>query len=529
MPAAATSDNAPADNAPAHPGPTAAMPGQRPPSLRWALAGLSLSMLLSSLGTSSANVALPTLARELHASFQATQWVVLAYLLAITASIVTAGRLGDVFGRKRLLRVGLLLFTVGSALSAVAPSLPALLAARAVQGGGAAIMMALTVAFVSDVFPKAQTGRAMGLLGTMSAVGTALGPSVGGLLIAQLGWRAIFLVNVPLGVLALLLAQRHLPADRAAARPTHGTSAPSVTRQVDLLGTALLAVTLGLYALAMTLGRGHFGALNAGLLLAAAVGACLFALVERRVSAPLLSMRMFRQPALNASLASNFLVSAVLMSTLIVGPFYLSLGLGLPAAAVGLVMSVGPVVAAVSGVPAGRGVDRFGPERMSTLGLAAIAVGALLLSAAPVALGVLGYVAPLGVVTAGYALFQAANNTAVMRDASAGERGVVSGTLTLSRNLGLVTGASVMGAVFALASGTRDVTLAAPLAVTMGMRVTFALGAALAAVAIGLFALARAHDARRVSDEQASARQALTGQAGAQPVSLGASLDAAGE
>ena len=187
---------------------TAMAPTVPAPSVRWVLASLSLSMLLSSLGTSSANVALPALADAFGASFQAVQWVVLAYLLAITTLIVSVGRLGDIVGRRRLLVAGIALFTVASVICGLTPGFALLIAARAVQGIGAAIMMALTMAFVGEAVPKARTGSAMGLLGTMSAVGTALGPSLGGALIAGPGWRAIFLVNVPLGLVALFLAHR---------------------------------------------------------------------------------------------------------------------------------------------------------------------------------------------------------------------------------------------------------------------------------------------------------------------------------
>ena len=207
-------------------------------------------MLLSSLGTSIANVGLPTLAQAFNASFQEVQWIVLAYLLAITTLIVSVGRLGDITGRRRLLLAGIVLFTVASVLCGVAPTLWLLIAARAAQGLGAAIMMALTMAFVGETVPKAKTGSAMGLLGTMSAIGTALGPSLGGVLIAGLGWRAIFLVNVPLGILTFLLAHRYLPVDRRE---------PKTDRAgFDTVGTLLLALTLAAYALAMTIGRGQF-------------------------------------------------------------------------------------------------------------------------------------------------------------------------------------------------------------------------------------------------------------------------------
>ncbi|MEV0414126.1 MFS transporter [Streptomyces sp. NPDC050448] len=459
------------------------------PSVRWALAGLSLSMLLSSLGTSTANVGLPTLAHAFSASFQQVQWIVLAYLLAITTLIVSVGRLGDMIGRRRLLLSGISLFTVASVLCGLAPSLWLLIAARAAQGLGAATMMALTMAFVGETVPKERTGSAMGLLGTMSSVGTALGPSLGGLLVAGPGWRAIFLVNVPLGVLALLLARRHLPVDRRNAQTGRG--------RFDHVGTLLLALTLGAYALAMTVGRGSFGPLNIALLSAAALGVGLFVRAEARAASPLIRLAVFRDPLLSASLAMSTLVSTVMMTTLVVGPFYLSRALGLDEALVGLVLSAGPLVAALTGVPAGRIADRFGAQRMTIAGLAGVAAGCFVLSLTSATLGVAGYIVPLVVTTAGYAVFQTANNTAVMADVSPDQRGVISGVLNLSRNLGLVTGASVMGAVFALASATTDVTTAQPDAVAHGMRITFAVAAALIVAAIALAAGGRSLARRR--------------------------------
>ena len=447
-------------------------------SIRWVLASLSFSMLLSSLGTSIANVALPMLAQAFTASFQEVQWVVLAYLLAITTLIVSVGRLGDITGRRRLLLAGIFLFMAASVLCGVAPTLGLLIAARAMQGLGAAIMMALTMAFVGETVPKAMTGSAMGLLGTMSAIGTALGPSLGGVLIAGPGWRAIFLINVPLGLLAYLLAHRHLPADRPVAKTNRA--------KFDHLGTLLLALALSAYALAMTSGRGSFGYLNMILLLAAASGAGLFVLAESRAASPLIRLAIFRDPVLSASLAMSALVSTVIMATLVVGPFYLSRALGLDAPLVGLVMSAGPLAAALSGIPSGRSVDSFGSQRMTIVGLIGVAAGCLILSMMPARFGISGYIIPLVIITASYALFQTANNTAVMTDVRPDQRGVISGMLSLSRNLGLITGASVMGAVFTLASATTDITAAHPEAIATGMRVTFAVAAALVVIALAI-------------------------------------------
>ena len=447
----------------------------QPRAVGWALVTLSLSMLLSSLGTSIANVALPTLAQAFGASFQQVQWVVLAYLLAITSLIVGAGRLGDIVGRRRLLIAGLFLFTVASLLCGIAPTLWLLIAARAAQGLGAAAMMALTMAFVGGTVPKERTGSAMGLLGTMSAIGTALGPSLGGVLIAAFGWRAIFFVNVPLGIVAVLLVWKTLPDDRCRPKAARAT--------FDTLGTLLLALAIAAYALSMTIGRGSFGALNMALLLAAVLGAGLFVLAEARTASPLIRLATFRDSALSASLVMSTLVSAVIMATLVVGPFYLSRTLGLDAATVGIVLSAGPVVVALAGVPAGRIVDRIGAQRMTIIGLTGMAAGSFMLSMLP-ALGIAGYVTPIAIIAAGYALFQTANNTAVMTDVRPDQRGVMSGMLNLSRNLGLVTGASAMGAVFAFASAAADITTAHPDAVATGMRVTFAVAGLLIVAAL---------------------------------------------
>ncbi|WP_294734988.1 MFS transporter [uncultured Pseudomonas sp.] len=402
------------------------------PAPRGALAALSLSMLLASLGTSIANVGLPSLVLAFDASFQAAQWVVLAYLLAITAVIVSVGRLGDLMGRSRLLLAGLVLFTVASALCGMAPSLGLLIAARALQGLGAAIMMAMTMALVGETVAKERTGRAMGLLGTMSAMGTALGPSIGGVLIAGFGWRALFFITVPLGLLTFTLARRYLRVERR--------EPPSTQSRFNFLST-------------------------------------------------------LRDSTLSAGLAMSALVSAVMMATLVVGPFYLTHGAGLDPAWMGLTMAVGPCVSALMGVPAGHLTDRFGSGPMTVAGLLAMLAGCLLLSLMPLNLGVAGYIAPLIILTLGYAQFQAANNTAVMSEVLADRRGVVAGLLNLSRNLGLIAGASALGAVFAHVSG--DLATATPDSVGSGMQATF--DVALALIGVGLFLALRTRlDATRI-------------------------------
>ena len=445
------------------------------PAPRGVLAGLGLAMLLPALGTSIANVALPALARQFALPSTHVQWVVIAYLLTLTAAVVAAGRLGDVWGRRRLLLAGLALFALASLAAGAAPGLGWLIAARVAQGLGAAVMMALTLALVGEVVPKAQAGSAMGLLGTLSAVGTALGPSLGGLLLATWGWQAVFWVNVPLGLAALALAWWQLPPDRAT---------PPRTVRFDHLGTALLALSLTAYALAMTLQPGAWGTLNTGLLLAAGLGLAAFAWVETRAPAPLLRLQTLRQPAVATGVAVNALITTVVMATLVVGPFYLAGGLGLDAARMGLVMTTGPAVAALAGAPAGKLVDQWGAARVTGAGLLLMLAGSAALPWASATWGALGYAATLAFITAGYASTQAANNTAVMASAPADQRGLVSGLVNLSRNLGLITGASAMGAVYQW--GATATTEAGGLDALAGLRLAFgvAVGLVLAAMVV---------------------------------------------
>lgn len=450
-----------------------------PPRRAGAILSLSLSTLLAALGTSIANVALPALATAFDASFQQVQWVVLGYLLGMTTLMVGVGRIGDIIGRRRLLLAGIALFTLASVLCGAAPTLELLVAARAVQGLGAAIMTALTLALVGESVPQPKVAHAVGILGTMSATGTALGPSLGGLLLSGFGWRAPFLAIVPLGALAFLLARRHLPVNsepRAAARE----------KRFDYAGTTLLALALVAYALAMTLGRGRPGGMNLLLLLGAAGLIAAFARVEAQAAAPLVRMEMFRDPKLRASFALSGIVASVMMTTLVIGPFYLACTLELSPAFIGPALSVGPAVAALAGIPSGRATSRFGVRCTTVAGLLGMTAGTLAPAFLPSGCGLMGYLGSIAVITGSYALFQTANNTSVMADVPSDRRGVVSGLLNLARNLGLVTGASVMGAVFAFGAAATDVATANADAVAAGMRLTFGFAAGLILVALAI-------------------------------------------
>lgn len=381
-------------------------------------AAIILSAMLASLGTSIANVALPTLAEAFSAPIAQVQAVVVSYLVGLTLSVVIAGRLGDRYGLRRMMVVGLGLFTTASLLCAIAPSLMALVVARALQGIGAAFLMTIGMALVRQSADAARIGRAMGLLGTVSALGTALGPAMGGLLIPLTGWRGIFWVQVPLAGLALMLVLGALAADRPQKVPLRES---------------------------------------------------LWAVLDR---------------SLLPMLFANVLVAAVMMTTLVAGPFYLSLGLGLTTTQVGMAMTVGPALAIFSGAPSGRLVDLAGSRRVVRAGLILLASGAALMAVFPGMMGLSGYLLAITVLTPGYQLFQAANNTSALADVRNDRRGAVSGLLNLSRNLGLIAGSSVMGAFFAAGAGTEPLAEATPAAIAGSMRLTFLVAVGMICVAL---------------------------------------------
>lgn len=397
---------------------------------------LALAMLLASLGTSIANIALPALAEVFASSFAQIQAVVVAYLATLTATVVIAGRLGDRYGLKPALLTGFGLFALASLACSLAPDLWWLIGARAVQGIGAAFLMTLSMALMRQTADDARIGRAMGLLGTISALGTALGPSLGGLLLAATGWRGIFLVQFLPAVVGLVLALATLPDDTG----------------------------------------------------------------QKRTSRP--SLRCVLDAALVPGLVVNMLVAVVMMTTLVVGPFYLGSGLGLKASLAGLIMAIGPVIAIFAGAPSGRLVDAWGGQRVLMIGLSLVAAGAFLLALLPGMIGTAGYVLAIAVLTPGYQLFQAANNTVVMADIAGDRRGTVSGLLGLSRNIGLILGASLMGAVFAASVGTDTFADVDPVAIGRGMRLTFLLAGAIVIAAIGIVMLARRAERRARLAEQ---------------------------
>lgn len=390
------------------------------------LLALLISMLLSSLGTSIVNIAIPSLVRHFRVTLPDAQWIVFSYLLSNSALIVLVGAVSARVSLKKLYLFGLGVFSAASFLAPFAPGLWALAALRAMQGLGGAVLMSLSVVLLSEFAPKENLGRYMGLVGTMSAVGTAAGPSVGGVLLGLFGWKSLFWLMGLLGAGTYLLFGLYYKKTAPAHPNGRETRGPG--------GAHLFAAAL-------------------------------------------------RPAGVKTQLLLNFLVAMIVMTTLVVGPFFLAQGQNLSYSATGLVMSVSPLISIFSGYWSGTFVQRLGSTRALRAALGLIFLGALAYVFLCAAFGAAGYILAALILSPGYQLFQAANNTILMTDTAAERKGLISSLNSLARNLGLVGGASLTGAVFSRGVGA-EVSSASAAAIQQGTTAAFTLAAALAAAAL---------------------------------------------
>lgn len=402
------------------------------------LSGPSLSMTLASLGTSAAAVTLPELSDNFQGQSFDPALVVSIYILATTALIVPIGRAGDLFSKRAVLVAGLCLYILGAFFAFKAPTLLGLIVARFVQGAGAAAMMVMPLALVRDFVPTEQTGRWMGVMGTMSAIGTASGPAIGGALVAAFGWRTVYVLQIPVALVALVLCLVYVQNLRPS-RELKG---------IDLPGASTLAIFLTAFTfLVSDMANGFDAAIV--MLIAIAGGALVaFFVIEAHTNSPIIPLSLLRFTHLRVSLIMNAIVSLVMMGMLVVGPFFLIDGLGLTTAQMGLAMSIGPISSALSGIPAGRLVERIGVNRAVIAGASAMVIACAAMSVLPYFFRLGGFILAFVLLAPSYQVFLAALNTSVMEKASEQDRGVTSGILNLSRNFGFILGAGAVSAVF---------------------------------------------------------------------------------
>jgi EmrB/QacA subfamily drug resistance transporter len=447
------------------------------------LAAVGMCLFLGSVDGSIVNVALPTLMAEFDASFAAIQWVTLAYLIGLTILLVGMGRLADIMGKKLIFSTGIVLFLAGSALCGLAPGVAWLIGFRFLQSIGAAMIIALGVAILTETWPPRERGKVIGFSAGFISLGIVFGPAIGGIMLEYLSWHWIFFVNLPLGAIALVLVLLYLPPLR-----------PSGHRETfDLLGAVLLGIALLCATLALTAGQ-EFGlgsTLMFGLIAAAVVAFATFLYVESRVRYPMLDLRLFREPQFSLNLFTATLTFIAISGIVLLLPFYLELVLHLPLRMVGLLMAVVPLSMAFIQPLSGSLSDRFGTRRVSILGLIFIVLGYLLMAGIRVDGSELEFVLRMLPVAVGMATFNSPNNSAIMGAVPRARLGVASGTLGMVRTLGQVIGIAALGAFFSnrlnhYAGGTVGLRDADPAVIVAAMHDQFLAVACLVAIGLGI-------------------------------------------
>jgi EmrB/QacA subfamily drug resistance transporter len=406
----------------------------------WVLLAVGLSLFLGSVDGSIVNVAVEPLMSALGADFPTVQWVILAYLLTLTLLLVGMGRLADMIGKKRIFVTGIVIFLAGSALCGLAPNVYWLIGFRVVQAVGAAMIIALGTAILTEAWPAQQRGQVLGLAAGFISLGIVLGPVAGGLILGLWSWHWIFYVNVPIGAVSLVLALRYL------------TPLPPQNRRerFDFAGAAVMGAGLLAFTLAMTAGQ-NLGFTDPRILglLAVALGMLpLFVWVEQRVAFPIVDLSLFRAPSFSLNLFTATLAFIAISGVVLLLPIYLNLVLGLQMARIGLLMAAVPLIMVLLQPISGTLSDRFGTRPVSLLGLCFIVGGYLTMTTLQADSSQLGFVLRMLPVSIGMSIFNSPNNSAIMGAVPRARLGIASGILSMVRTLGQVTGIAALGAFF---------------------------------------------------------------------------------
>lgn len=415
---------------------------------KWSvLFAVGVGTFMGALDGSVANTVLPVIGRSFSARLAEVEWVTTVYLLCVSGLLLALGRLGDLRGHRGVYLAGFGVFVAGSALCGLSPSVPALVLSRGVQAVGGAMLMSNSPAILTKHFPSTQRGQALGIQAAMTYVGLCAGPSLGGWIAAHLGWRAVFYINVPVGLLAIVLSLRSIPPDA----PT----APGRTERFDLAGGATFLA--GLVALLLALNRGHnWGWVSPPVLsLVGAAGALglAFLWIEHRCVHPMLDLGLFRSRSFSAAVASA-LLNYLCISTVTFGlPFYLIQTRQLDTRQAGAILAAQPVVMALAAPLSGTLSDRLGTRLVATPGMAILGVGLWLLSQLQAQSSLTHVTAGLAVVGLGAGIFVSPNNSALLGAAPADRRGIASGVLATARNVGMVVGVGLVGAILTTAQG----------------------------------------------------------------------------
>ncbi|MBZ4646877.1 MAG: hypothetical protein PWR27_145 [Petroclostridium sp.] len=406
---------------------------------RQILAAVATGTFMSALDSSVVNIALPKIGAYFKAPLSIIEWVVMAYLLIISSLLLTYGRMGDMYGHKKIYITGFIIFTAGSLLCGMAPTIAVLIISRGIQALGAGMLMSMGPAIITDTTPPQQRGKALGVNAVAVAVALTTGPIVGGFLTSQFGWQSIFYINLPVGVIGIIWASKVIP--------------DSIEREVqpfDIKGAVVifLALTSLLVPLSYT---EQFGWKNPYIIAALVMGfmlLLLFVYIEKRTAYPMVDLALFKNRLFSMSNVSALLNYMAQFSVILLMPFYLQQLRQLPPSEAGLMLIPMPLTTMLVAPISGAMSDRFDSRYISSIGMGIVALGTWQLSNLNISSTNFEIVIGLATVGLGSGMFQAPNNSAIMGSVPDNRRGIASGMLATMRNIGMVLGVAVSGAIF---------------------------------------------------------------------------------
>lgn len=401
---------------------------------RWMiLITVLLVTLMSTLDGSIVNVALPNMSVELHASMASVEWVVTSFLITVAATILIFGRLGDIKGKTRVFKFGLVLFTLGSLLCGFTNSLLVLVISRVIQAIGASATMATNQGIITQVFPANERGRALGLLGTFVALGAMIGPPLGGFIISILSWKYIFLINIPIGVVVFILSMKILP-----------NSKNDVKEDLDGKGSILFVLFTVLLFGALVQGQSTgYNVYMISAFVIALIVFVMFLILEKKKEQPLLDLSIFSNSLFSVSIVCAFMSFTAISASNIILPFYFQDTLKYSAAVTGIFMVVSPVILSVVAPFSGYLSDKIGSEVLTLIGISLTSFGLFLISTLNEKSSVVFLIAYIVIMTIGNGMFQAPNNKLVMSTVPHNKLGIAGSVNALIRNLGFVVGTSI--------------------------------------------------------------------------------------
>lgn len=415
-------------------------PGQVAIKKWWVLVAVGIGTFMTALDTSVVNTVLPVISKTFSESITGVEWVITIYLLVLSGLLLSFGRLGDLRGHKTIYLSGFAVFVLSSLICGIAPNVAVLITFRGVQALGAAMLAANSPAILTKTFPGQQRGQALGLQATMTYLGLSVGPSLGGWLASIFGWRVVFYINLPVGLIAIWLSLRFIPAD----------TIHKLIEKFDFYGAVTFILGLGALLLGLNQGNawGWTSFPTLSLLACAVVILAAFLYIEAHVYCPLLDLSLFRHSAFSLTTASAVINYIGIYSSIFLMPFYLIQARGFSPAQAGLILTAQPLVMAVIAPISGTLSDKIGTRLPAVLGMAVLSVGLFLLSRLGAESEVKTIMLSLGVVGLGTGAFISPNNSALMGSAPKSRQGIAAGILATARNFGMVLGVGIAGAVF---------------------------------------------------------------------------------